>query len=197
MNPRTKLALAAKELIPLRQGDLDGFCGLYAIINAVRLAIHPGQRLRHPQSKRLFEAGIVTLGRHRRLRYALKDGMTDATWRQVCEAVLAEADHLVAGRVTATWIFAGEARLEVRDMVRCVRRSVRDGNPVLITLGGCYHHWTVVVGFNGERLRLFDSASYRWVLIRSIGSATDHPLRRHQISPAGVIALSFHAGPPT
>jgi hypothetical protein len=65
---RTTVADAPR---PLRQGDLDGLCGAYAVVNAVRLAALPYRRLRHAACAALF-AELAEAGR---LRAFVTDGM--------------------------------------------------------------------------------------------------------------------------
>ncbi|MES2496406.1 MAG: hypothetical protein V4618_09840 [Pseudomonadota bacterium] len=44
-------------LKPAQQGRLDRFCGLYAIINAIDLALYPRGQLMPSQRQKLFDAG--------------------------------------------------------------------------------------------------------------------------------------------
>jgi hypothetical protein len=59
------------ELAPYRQGDLDGLCGIYALINAIRLATHDDT-----------------------------DAFGHDLWRELLLTLLAEAEDLV-GTATA------------------------------------------------------------------------------------------------
>src|ERR671932_2235549 len=61
-------------LQPYRQGDLDGLCGPYCVVNAVRLAAHPQRRLREAECTELFAALMAELADIGRLRTAVTDG---------------------------------------------------------------------------------------------------------------------------
>ena len=68
--------VARHRLEPYRQGALDGLCGLYGIINALRLAVPDNAPLSKAQSKELFAAGVVYLDSKREFREAAVGGMT-------------------------------------------------------------------------------------------------------------------------
>lgn len=61
MTPRERLARSAADLDPLKQGALDGLCGLYSIINAIALAVHPPPRPYRSSSRRDC-SGQVSVG---------------------------------------------------------------------------------------------------------------------------------------
>ncbi len=56
------------------QGNLDGLCGVYAVVNAVR-NLAP-TRLNGDEERELFRQLIAKLGEERRLEDALCNGMT-------------------------------------------------------------------------------------------------------------------------
>jgi len=60
---------------PFEQGDLDGLCGVYAVINAVRLAAHPHHRLRVADCRGLFAALLAELADEGRLRGFVAAGL--------------------------------------------------------------------------------------------------------------------------
>lgn len=66
---------AACSIEPLTQGSLDGLCALYAILNALRLALAKHEPLSRSRSKALFGQGIAFLDGKCGLEAALVDGM--------------------------------------------------------------------------------------------------------------------------
>jgi hypothetical protein len=62
--PEPSAVRVPRDVAPLEQGDLDGLCGVYAIIIAVR-ALNPHMTVAHAEE--LFDHFIKVL--HRRLRY--------------------------------------------------------------------------------------------------------------------------------
>ena len=79
---RRCLSSAARTLRPLQQGSLDSMCGLYAVINAVQLALYPHRRLTRPELLQLFGAGLDALRRSRSLSTVLVTGMPPPLWRR-------------------------------------------------------------------------------------------------------------------
>ena len=183
-----------RTLAPLRQGDLDGLCGLYAITNAIRIVLYPERKLRRHDLQKLMRAGLAILSRTRTLRRAVSDGMDDLLWTKLCDAVLAEAALIVGGEFVRSRLVDGAAAVSARDMVRSIKRSIRQGAPVLIELMGRYDHWTLAVAFGASRLSLFDSYGYYWVLIASLGVDDRAGGAPHRIHPASLISLRYQPG---
>lgn len=48
---------------PYRQSDLDSLCGLYATVNALRVALAPTRALKRREAQELFVAGLAYLNR--------------------------------------------------------------------------------------------------------------------------------------
>ena len=60
---------------PLRQGGLDSLCGVYAIVNAVRLALAPEDRLTRDDALALYATLTEELARLGDLHDAVTDGI--------------------------------------------------------------------------------------------------------------------------
>lgn len=183
MHPRERLATAARQLIPLQQGDLDSLCGLYATINAVRLALYPDHRLARWQLKLLLNEGLQTLQHSRRLRDTMLLGLTTPTWWRMSRAVVEVANDLT-GVPLCLAPPPVSATTSSRRAVRAVTTSIHDGHPVLLGLHGRLNHWTVVVRYSPARLTFFDSASHYWVQCADLGLAghgAPHGIIKHGI----------------
>lgn len=179
---RWRLSQAARELRPLRQGELDGLCGLYAIINAIRLSVHP-HRLRKAEVRSLFESGLKVLTKTRRLRYIIAGGMDDPVWERMVEAVLNCAAVDLGHSLRLDDLLR---RPKVRSTVAAhkgIRRALHAGLPTIITLNRSYDHWTVLCAYTKSRYQLFDSWGYRWVRTANVvldetGEEATHGLAR-------------------
>jgi hypothetical protein len=155
------------EIAPYRQGQLDGLCGLYAIINAIRLATHD----------RTDEFG-------------------HAVWRELLLALISEAENVV-GTATAVvhgigakplykLAKAAERHLATEHGVPlAVSRSPGpkrsfDGliahlaeltkqraSAVVMELSGDVRHWTVLRRVGKHSLELFDSSGRERVKLAS------------------------------
>lgn len=147
-----------RELQPYRQGELDALCGVYAVVNLVRLVAAPYQRLTRSASWELFGELMAELGERGRLPAAVTEGC--GTGPMV---------HMV-GRARR-WLgdrYGLELRVERPFVGRTKRQQAGDQllpmlarhmeEPARAVLLGLVEHWTVVRAVSDRRLRLFDSA---------------------------------------
>lgn len=185
----TDLIRAQRELRPLEQGHLDGLCGLYAIINAVRVAVYPELTLSTRVSKRLFECGLIILGRKKRLRHTIVNGIDHALWLVMCRVVIAEAERLTAYRLVVSHLFNHERSWHTRNVIHGIAASVRRNQPVIICLEGRLDHWSVVTQCTPTRFNLFDSAGYRCIFIASLTASDKRPGKAHLVNRDGVFVL--------
>ncbi len=149
-------------LVPFQQGDLDSLCGIYALINAIRLATEADTR-----------------------------GFPEAAWQELFCALLLEADEVV-GAVDAVGLGIDPqplfrvAQAAVRHMAAehgiglTVTHAIRRSEPrtidailrrlaeltrqprsaVLIRLTGYLDHWTVLKRVTSQSLVFFDSSGH-------------------------------------
>lgn len=192
MTPRLRLAEAATVLTPLRQGDLDRLCGLYAVINAIQLALYPQHRLTRGQLRVLFDEGIAFLSHARSLKSAASNGMYVAHWSKLCEHLLATASALTAIDLHMLRLPA-RSRPSTATALRTLTNHLRHGRPVLLALEGRLNHWTVIVRYSETRLSLFDSDGHRWILVKSLGVRGSGHGSTYRIHAKGIIALTTGA----
>jgi hypothetical protein len=183
------LEQAARELEPDAQGQLDGLCGIYATINGIRIALYPSVQLKPSQRRRLFITGVEALQRSKLLGWAVHDGMTPATFRKVSRAIADHASDIVGVDVPLLPAIDRQHARSAPATLRAMRRQLKAGSPLLITLWGPYDHITVVTGFSKTRLTLFDSYGMRWVGVRSI-AVSEEDEGRHGLVPSQVLAIS-------
>lgn len=152
---------ASKPLQPFVQGDFDSLCGLYSIVNAIRLAALPVRPLTSRQATGIFNSGIAYLHERRLLHGVITRGMQTRLWislaRRLCH--YAESPSLVFDCVLPPHhgkpIQLVEARTWIND-------SLTRQAPVLILLER-QDHFSVISGTSEKRLHLFDSWSYHYV----------------------------------
>jgi len=144
---------------PYAQGDLDGMCAIYTIINAVR-ALCPEMTM--GASMALFRRLIRSLHTH------TNDALSPiiiGTNRTLLHKLLAEAQSYVAKRY--------KAKLEIRPQGRTVNAKSLDAvwdrlsailderTVVILELGGCCSHWTVLYDVKPQTMLLLDSDGQR------------------------------------
>ena len=144
---------------PLEQGDLDGLCGVYAVVNATRLVAHPHRRLRAADCYDLFAALLAELADAGRLRGFVTHGLGG----RVMARLLRRSDrwlrkrHGLALEVSRPFAKRGQPEPDV-----CLRvlaeHLARPGTAAIV---GSDEHWTVVRGVTTKRLLLADSDGRR------------------------------------
>ena len=139
-------------LKPLRQGDLDGLCGVYSILNALQWLL-PKARDTDYLTK-LFDKTIGTLYTIKNIR----DGGEEPELRKVF--------HFVKAKVAAD--FGVDLNLTIPSAGNFKRpdyamQSVFDtetGGVFIFGFEGLDSHWTVARGLTANEVILFDSWEY-------------------------------------
>ena len=148
---------------PFRQGALDGLCGAYSIVNAIR-AICP--ELTDDHSEYLFTALMTFVGERGRapvdvvcyglgkrlLRGGIRIGI-DYTSQELAIG-LRERQLKIAGKPTVARLW------------RLLAEVLGPNSVAIVGLGGRENHWTVAIEGTERQLRLLDSGNRR-VLRRS------------------------------
>jgi hypothetical protein len=138
---------------PYRQGELDFLCGVYCVVNAVRLAARSHRRLGHTTSTALFAALVHQLDDRGRLRKVLTSGMGSCLVARLL-------------RGAGGWLQDEHGlRLEVRASFRkrdapgsCLERlAAHLQEPGTSAIVATEEHWTVAQAVGSKRLQLFDS----------------------------------------
>ena len=93
---------AISKLEPLRQGDHDNLCCLYAAINAIRLVLLPIRKLGRVQTKALFVHGARLINERGSLLSVLEDGMEEPLWIELCTSLASEASRLTGVAIKLT-----------------------------------------------------------------------------------------------
>jgi len=141
---------------PYAQGDLDGMCAIYTIINAMR-ALCPEMTM--GASEALFHRLIRSLHTH-----ALSP-IIIGTNRSLLQKLLTEAQSYVAQRF--------KVKLEIQPKGHAVKAQsldmvwdrlsaiLDDRTVVILELGGCCSHWTVLYDVKPQTMLLLDSDGQR------------------------------------
>ena len=173
---------------PLNQGDTDGLCGLYCLMNAIRIVMAPHRELKREEVRALFTAGVRFLAQQGTLPEAVHSCVGEQEWPKLARYLVATAQDIV-GRP----IFLERARLSksvaIRETIRSIEGMITSGKAPCVFLRGKSQHYTVISGYTPLSFKLFDSYGYRWVLRRSCG-ATGTPRSLHRFHVQSIIALS-------
>jgi hypothetical protein len=181
---------AAKLVVPCQQGEFDGFCGLYSVINALQLVLATTRPLSPRQCETLFKHGIAYLHEQQKLSAAARFGLRPRLWGWLADDVTAKAARLSRRLITVQRPLAAVETVTFSTLLDAIEAAVDCQKPALLLLRGHLKHFTVVIGYSRSRLMLFDSYALRWIAIASSDVSHGGCLARHQIHPRSLMVLS-------
>lgn len=180
----------AQRAAPYRQGDLDGLCGLYAIINAFAAVLAPTAPLSRPEARLLFGAGIVWLEGRKKLRAVAIGGMEDDLVFALAQHMTESLQKWLGRTVDVSRPRPGAWRRKA--LLAFINDALDEGHVIIAGLGHTHEHVSVIVGGTASRYTLNDSDGLRWIARRSIG--TKHSKRRHRLGPRDIIIVKRLTG---
>ncbi len=201
---------------PLRQGDLDGLCGLYALINAADyLTIRAGKRLSHADRLELFKGLATTLferlngQQDKRKNHNGKSPPISFLWAgtsiKELPPMLIEIQRFLGERlgvrVARSQPLVGNHRPETLDqywgrLQRCLTR--RDGQAIAIvgynwrTPRGEEGHWTCVRGVTDRQMIRLDSLGGKVLRRSRLTMKPPSQARPYRVAPHDLYLLTLH-----
>jgi hypothetical protein len=190
---------------PLVQGELDGLCGLYSIINSLIWGLYSlqiaGHRPRHrsrPLGEREIEALFLLL-------------ITRLNRNHGISPVLVGIHALELGRLlrhSATWLsakrnlqltfvrpFYRRRRVTIGQVCQVLSNHLAGaGTATIIGLEWPWRHWTVVTGVTATRLALLDSSGDPYLSLRRRPRSSER--QRRLLRPGEVFLLKLCAESP-
>lgn len=176
---------------PFRQGDLDGLCGVYSTVNAVRVLCPEVDR---KAAEWLFEVLMYELPELGRDTEAAVSGGIE---RPQLAGLIRAAIRYMAEEY--------EIRLQVNRVPREMRHSanlqvlwewlaegVSSNSVAVIGLGGRQSHWTVATHVTARQIRLFDSG--RTSVLKRSTCTVGRAARRNGIGPLNVFLIKRRQG---
>jgi hypothetical protein len=159
---------------PFEQGDLDGLCGVYAVINAVRLAAYPHRRLPTAECRGLFAALLAELAEEGRLRGFVTHGLGP---RVLARLLRGSGRWLRKQHGLTLEVHRPFAKRDEPGPEECWRvlteHLERPGTAAIV---GSDEHWTVIRAVTPKRLLLADSDGRRHfaaaTVLEAAGSGT-------------------------
>ena len=181
---------------PAMQGDLDGLCGVYSIVNAVQWALHTctttawafgqapkrliwsrtGGVVRHA-GDRTWPAATTRHLRHRRHQLFRADAATARQSRMVVDTPKRRSG------VPATILPAAYDCDHGRVLARLREHLAAPGSAAIIAVEA---HWTVVRGASNRRVRVLDSGGWMFM---TISSKAHRGAGRNGFQPSSVFLL--------
>ncbi len=182
-NPRARRPKGRR---PLRQGDLDGLCGVYCIVNAVRTLC--------PEVDRDTAEYLFALLMQKLLSTASNPSMA-VTWgigRLALMSLVEEAINYVLDdfdiRLTMKRLPKGLRQNAGRDELWAyLEKAVSPECVAILGLGGKYAHWSVAVQMTATSAKLVDSGEMRYLSRKRC--TVRRTLKRCQIPPVHVLLI--------
>ena len=189
--PETAAHPGARLVQPICQGDYDGLCGLYCILNAIRLVAAPYRILNHKESQTLFVTGVRFLDTAGILPKAVCWSIEKRRWHRLADVMRREARRSLGLTLHFDNPFANGQGVATAEALEAIERMIGQHKAIMVFVRGAYRHYTVIAGYTPESFKLFDSYGYRW--IRKACCTTDPDEKaRHQLHIESMIVVSVH-----
>lgn len=173
--PPTFKIPASRKLCPIQQGELDGLCGIYSLINAIRLVKYEAGAFRAVESEALFSFAVYRLADRGDLRERICTGVPWAVLKQVGQHMAKVASNeSVELRVFP--IKRGQA-----DRIAAIKRHLLCGRPIIASVHRD-EHYTVLTGWTPTRAVIFDSSGNSWVPLKTIERTLCLAVSRDQLT---------------
>ena len=140
--------------LPLHQGDLDGLCGIYSIINSIK-TIYP-KRFSNRNQSNLFEYLTNYAIKEQGNLNILSEGLGLRDMQQLLNAAIEylSSDLFIDIQVTRPWRKQSSALPTDADIKQLLKTPK---TAILIGLEKPNLHWTVITDYGHREFVLFDS----------------------------------------
>lgn len=165
----------------LEQGELDGLCGIYSMINGLNWALHslrrshgkatrPTGQLREKEREDLFGSALRLLPHHRRGLSPVLDGMTGTDLARSLKKCVEWVQAKRGLQLGVIRPFYRRPRITTRRLGLALSKHLsKPGTAAIIGVEPPWQHWTVVVGVTPKRFTLLDSSGESFLPLRKCG----------------------------
>ena len=176
-----KLVISGKVLRPSQQGDLDRFCGIYSLVNAI-VYLNGHRVLRN----RLRHALITEYSSEWDVAELMDEGMDDYQLDHLIQYVLKSEFYQKKYPVDIHKPFARTKKLRIGAAINRMQQFLSNETPSQrrVVLIGTQLHWTLIYHIDDKYLYWFDSSFRRKSFRRSFSFRSGkvaHVLRRKAI----------------
>jgi hypothetical protein len=162
---------------PLVQGELDGLCGLYSIINSLiwglyslQIAGHRPRRRSRPLCEREIETLFLSLITRLNRKHGIRSVVAGIHALELARLLRHSATWLSTERdlrVTFIRPFYRRRRATIGQVCQVLSNHLAGpGSAAIIGLEWPWRHWTVVIGVTATRLALLDSSGDPYLPLR-------------------------------
>lgn len=167
---------------PYRQGQLDGLCGVYALINAVNLLCGP---LNERQARALFLDILSFLESRGPLAKRCVHGIVIHDIAAILKHVICVRYPIIRSKPFHKRPFvARDVYLEtLQDFLTQQWTIVFSG------IDGQFNHWTLISGITDKSIHLYDSDQMHFLLKSCCSTMHEQSLKRHWLLPTHTYLL--------
>lgn len=174
IGPRPQACIKNVSLKPYQQGALDGFCGVYSIVNAIRLITYPSDGIGEDFCGELFSLLLRLTSQHTGISLLAKYGMPQYQMKYL----LGRTSHLFCSkksiRFEASQFLFGKMHLPLHEVLLRLRNQLHEQRcAFIIELSGIHCHWSVIREVSKCRIKLFDSDGLKILNTRDVRMSYD------------------------
>jgi len=165
-------------LKPYEQGALSSLCGIYSIVNAMRII----RSLNNDESKAVFEEIVYYLENSKSFAVSLISGISVTVIGSIFKDVIQDRMNRSIPFQKQPDVRIGQFWTEMKKFID-EGRAEEEKRVILLSLGGQHDHWTIAHRITKKRVILFDSIGLRYLDRRNCTTREAPSGRRHLIHP--------------
>ena len=166
------------KLKPYEQGGLSSLCGIYSIVNAMRII----KGLNNDEVKKLFAQIMHYLEENKNLAVSLTSGINITVMGSIFKDVIGDRLDRAIPFHKQTNIRIGEFWGEMKKFLD-EGRTKKEKHVILLGLNGKHEHWTITHSMSKKQIILFDSIGLKHLDRRNCTTRKTSSNRRHLIQP--------------
>ncbi|WLE97384.1 MAG: hypothetical protein QTN59_00830 [Candidatus Electrothrix communis] len=167
-------------MVPHKQGGLDGLCGVYSIINALKLV----NEYSNEESQENFNKIIRYLDSERNLSKLIINGLDINLIGQVMNNVQDLG-------IVKEQPFKGKGETSLSEFWTAMQYFLNEPyRAILLGLSGVHDHWTVVQSISDKQLQLLDSDGLKKLNRSACTTQFATKSRKHVVYPTHTYFLS-------
>lgn len=173
------------------QGDLDGLCGMYALVNGVHSLMQSPSDMRDGEDE-LFQVVAKAL-KPSDYPKVLWDGTNFGQLKKMSKSLASHLEYVFEGKAKfeVRQVFKGESFKKISEFISIAQKRFDRQFDIMI-LGINYYpeggHWTSIRGFDDDGIRIVDSSPQR-KLRRAELTLSTPTRRRVQIDPEEILRI--------
>jgi hypothetical protein len=151
---------------PFRQGGLDGLCGIYAIVNALRLVVGNDPRISRKEYGTLFELLVVRAQALRPDSNPSVDGIDTPQLNQLINDTVDYCEEEFDIEIKVSRPLLGGPRPMTWQAIDRLRGELDQPATALIIGFGGLDHWTAIKAITDQTFILHDSSGRKHLAVR-------------------------------